>query len=189
MHRKPSQPAGCTVRPACTRQNRPDAAAHRLPYLPPPRPANRTKLLLAGLLLTACQPVDTALKKARGELMTSRQLNAHILARLTQADFTEIDPARLYAPGGRPFLTKRSRAEAVGILDGLIQNQVQSTRWADDYGQVHGTFRVKAEPRMMLGLSASFIKGKELTYENEKGLYDTYETEVLYSAPEPWDGP
>lgn len=146
-------------------------------------------LLLAALLLTACQPVDTALKKARGELMTSQQLDAHILARLTQSDFTEIDPARLYAPGGRLFLTKMSRAEVVGLLDGLIRDQVQSTGWADDYGQVHGTFRVKAEPRMMLGLSASFIKGKELTYENEKDLYETYETEVLYSAPEEWDGP
>ncbi|UBV45248.1 hypothetical protein LAJ19_20845 (plasmid) [Deinococcus taeanensis] len=147
------------------------------------------RLLLVGLLVTACQPVDTALKKARGELMTSQQLNAHILARLTQADFTEIDPARLYGHGGRLFLTKLHRDEALGILDGLIRDQVQSTRWADDYGQVHGTFRVKAQPRMMLGLSASFIEGKELTYEDEKDLYETYETEVLYSAPEIWDGP
>lgn len=146
-------------------------------------------LLLAALLLTACQPVDTALKKARGELMTSQQLDAHILERLTQADFKEIDPARLYGPGGRLFLTKRPRDEVVGILDGLIRDEVQATRWADDYGQVHGTFRVKAEPRMMLGLSASFIKGKELTYESEPELYQTYETEVLYSAPVPWDGP
>ncbi|WP_189070033.1 hypothetical protein [Deinococcus radiotolerans] len=147
------------------------------------------RLLLVGLLVTACQPVDTAIKKARGELMPSPQLDAHILARLTQADFLEIDPARLYGHSGRLFLTTRPRDEVVGILDGLIRDQVQSPRWADDYGQVHGTFRVKAQPRMMLGLSASFIEGKALSYEDEKDLYETYETEVLYSAPEPWDGP
>ncbi|MFC6662689.1 hypothetical protein [Deinococcus multiflagellatus] len=77
----------------------------------------------------------------------------------------------------------------LGILSDLIEPHVVELRWADDYGQYHGGFRVKSDPRMVLGLSTSLVKMKTDTFKDAPEILKTYQSDVLYTPPSVWEEP
>ncbi|WP_189070375.1 hypothetical protein [Deinococcus radiotolerans] len=118
--------------------------------------------------------------------MSPDQLNQTILSRLTRPDFKEVDGGTIYGLQGghsRLFVTALPRDEVVQMLSGLLDHQVTSQPWAEDYGQVHGSFAVKSDPRLVLGLAASDLAPKRADYAAFPELLKTYVTEVLYSPP------
>ena len=117
--------------------------------------------------------------------MSPNELNQTILTRLTRPDFKEVDGGKIYGlqERSRLFVTALPRDEVVRVLSGLLDGQVTSQPWAEDYGQVHGSFAVKSDPRMVLGLAASEIAPKREDYAAFPELLKQYTTEVLYSPP------
>ena len=117
--------------------------------------------------------------------MSPDELNQTILTRLTRPDFKEVDGGKIYGlqERSRLFVTALPRDEVVRVLSGLLDGQVTSQPWAEDYGQVHGSFAVKSDPRMVLGLAASEIAPKREDYAAFPELLKQYTTEVLYSPP------
>lgn len=117
--------------------------------------------------------------------MSPNELNQTILIRLTRPDFKEVDGGKIYGlqERSRLFVTALPRDEVVQVLSGLLDGQVTSQPWTEDYGQVHGSFAVKSDPRMVLGLAASEIAPKREDYAAFPELLKQYTTEVLYSPP------
>lgn len=117
--------------------------------------------------------------------MSPDELNQTILTRLTRPDFKEVDGGKIYGlqEHSQLFVTALPRDEVVQVLSGLLDGQVTSQPWAEDYGQVHGSFAVKSDPRMVLGLAASEIAPKREDYAAFPELLKQYTTEVLYSPP------
>ncbi|MFT2721072.1 hypothetical protein ACMT4L_13835 [Deinococcus sp. A31D244] len=117
--------------------------------------------------------------------MSPNELNQTILTRLTRPDFKEVDGGKIYGlqERSRLFVTALPRDEIVQVLSGLLDGQVTSQPWTEDYGQVHGSFAVKSDPRMVLGLAASEIAPKREDYAAFPELLKQYTTEVLYSPP------
>lgn len=117
--------------------------------------------------------------------MSPNELNQTILIRLTRPDFKEVDGGKIYGlqERSRLFVTALPRDEVVRVLSGLLDGQVTSQPWAEDYGQVHGSFAVKSDPRWVLGLAASEIAPKKEDYAAFPDLLKQYTTEVLYSPP------
>ncbi|MBZ9715821.1 hypothetical protein [Deinococcus multiflagellatus] len=147
-------------------------------------------------LLSACQPgpAESRADALKPALLSPEQLNQLILDRLSQSDFKEIDGARFYGrgaeeDGSRDYASKLSRDEVLGILSDLIEPHVVELRWADDYGQYHGGFRVKSDPRMVLGLSTSLVKMKTDTFKDAPEILKTYQSDVLYTPPSVWEEP
>lgn len=118
--------------------------------------------------------------------MSPDQVNQTILTRLQAPDFKEADGGKIYGLQGghsRLFVTALPRDEVVELLSSLLDGQVTSQPWAEDYGQVHGSFAVKGDPRWVLGLAASEIATKKEDYAAFPDLLKQYTTEVLYAAP------
>lgn len=154
------------------------------------------RLVLLALVLAACRPAPTeTLQQTKGSApLTAEQLNQLILDRLSQSDFTAIDRVKFYGPdadagGTRSYVSKLSRDEVVGILSDLIEPHVVDLRWADDYGQYHGGFRPKSDPRMVLGLATSLVKMKTDTFKSAPEILKTYQSDVLYTPPSIWEEP
>ncbi|MBZ9753480.1 hypothetical protein K7W42_21840 [Deinococcus sp. HMF7604] len=147
-------------------------------------------------VLSACQPgpAETRADAVKRALLSPEQLNQLILDRLSQSDFKEIDGARFYGheadnSGSRDYVSKLSRDEVLGILTDLIEPHVVELRWADDYGQYHGGFRPKSDPKMIFGLSTSLVKMKTDTFKSAPEIPETYQSDVLYTPPSVWEEP
>lgn len=126
--------------------------------------------------------------------MTTAQVNALILERLARKDFVEIDGTRFFGPDipgshSTYYVTKLSRDEVLGILSELLEPHVTAMTWGDDYGQYHGTFRLKSDPTMMLGLGISFLKHKAETFKSAPEILSTYQTDIVYTEPVEWNEP
>ena len=70
--------------------------------------------------------------------MSPDQVNQTILTRLQAPDFKEVDGGKIYGLQGghsRLFVTARPRDEVVELLSSLLDGQVTSQPWAEDYGR------------------------------------------------------
>ncbi|MBZ9715820.1 hypothetical protein [Deinococcus multiflagellatus] len=154
------------------------------------------RLILLALALMACRPAPAeTLQQTKGSaLLTPEQLNQLILDRLAQSDFQQIDRVKFYGPGSdqegtRSYVSKLSRDEVLGIFAEMIEPHVVDMRWAEDYGQFHGTFRVKSDPKMLFGLAVSFIKEKTDTFKAAPEILKENQSDIVYTPPVVWDEP
>ncbi|MBZ9753479.1 hypothetical protein K7W42_21835 [Deinococcus sp. HMF7604] len=154
------------------------------------------RLILLALALVACRPAPAeTLQQTKGSaLLTADQLNQLILDRLAQSDFQQIDRVKFYGPGSdqdgtRSYVSPKTRDEVLGLLAELIEPHVVDMRWAEDYGQFHGTFRVKSDPKMLFGLATSLVRMKTETFKDAPEILKKNQSDVVYTPPVVWDEP
>ncbi|MVN89154.1 hypothetical protein GO986_20675 [Deinococcus sp. HMF7620] len=149
------------------------------------------RLGLCVLILVACQPVEGSQETAP---LGPDQFHALILQRLSAPEFELIDGAKFYGPlvtegGSRVYVSPLNREQVLGELSALIEPHVVEMRWGDDYGQYHGTFRLRSDPELEIALATSLLKPKTDTFKDAPEILKTYQSDVLYTPPSVWDEP
>lgn len=153
------------------------------------------KLILLSTLLSGCKIQMNSTEDNFNKMnknTTAEEINKKILERFSQADFKPIDGQKIFGPDiagshSNYYVTKLSREEVLGIFSEIIDPYVQDQNWGDDYGQLHGSFKLKNDPKMRFGIGISFLKMKPEDFKDYPDILKNYQTDIVYTQPYEWD--
>ncbi|WP_221091288.1 hypothetical protein [Deinococcus aquaedulcis] len=154
------------------------------------------RLILLALCLVACRPAETGTLQHTKDtaMLTPEQLNSLILETLSAPQYKPIDGEKFYGPlvtegGSRVYVSTLDREQVLAELSELIEPHVVEMHWGDDYGQYHGTFRLRSNPALEIALATSLLKPKTETFKDAPEILRAYNSDVLYSPPAPVGSP
>ncbi|GGN42688.1 hypothetical protein [Deinococcus daejeonensis] len=150
------------------------------------------RALLLCVLLVACRPPAPHVQQTKGSMDASQTLNDQLLAYFSGPDFKAFDAQEIFGPdiqdahslGYVTALSREAVQERVAeVIDPFVEDQV----WADDYGQLHGSFVFKGQPNRRFGLGISLMGNKQETFKNHPELLKGYQTSIVYVQPYTWE--
>ncbi|WP_147363426.1 hypothetical protein [Deinococcus sp. RM] len=150
------------------------------------------RALLLCVLVVACRPPAPHGQPTKESENASQTVNDRLLAYFSGPDFRAFDAQEIFGPdiqdthslGYVTTLSREAVQERVAeIIDPFVEDQV----WADDYGQLHGSFVFKGTPNRRFGLGISLMDNKEVTFNNHPELLEGYQTSIIYVQPFYWE--
>jgi len=148
--------------------------------------------LLLCVFLIACRPPEAQVQHTKGNMELTERVNQELVAYFSGPEFKAFDAQEVYGPDIQGthtlgFVSSLSREQVREQVSAIIDPYVEDQVWADDYGQLHGSFVFKGAPDLRFGVGIGILSSDGETFKNHPELLKGYQTDIVYTQPFRWE--